>query len=231
VVKAHPRGAPGWRIAGIVAKPPRTGDWQAYDKIVLACTNPLAETLAAGINLHDEIGKQILFRYKIEPGSTEIEIPLSAAETINLEKIADAAVLFVAKEDEDYPVFIKRLSLKRSEGKRVILVDSPDDKAGPGDWLIDLTRFYDSRGDRRLADITIPYGGPEGTLIVKCRPVTTRSFRFVLPASVASKCRKGPCRAAGFYINRGEMLLYFGSVTPAVEGQTTTLAPVRGLGP
>ena len=226
-VKAQPTGGRG----GYAVMEARTlaRDWQGYDRLVLSCSNPGKDPLTLGINILDAMGKEVMYRFKARPGTTEIELPLAAAEIIDLEHILSVKLLVAAK-GEEFRFWLEHLYLKRTEGRRVVVVDTPGETPKPGDWVIDLTKFYDSRGDRRLADIVIPYDGPEKQLVVKCRPATTKSFRLILPAELASKCRKAECRATGFYINHGEMLIYFADATPVEEGGATVLRPIKGLG-
>ena len=230
VIKAHALDMPGWPLGDVVTVSPTPADWQAYDQLVLAYANPTDGIVGAGVSISDELNEEVIFCYKLPPGPGEVEIPLASAQAINLAKLVRTAVWFEARPTEDYEMYVRRLSLKRTPGERVILTDSPGEMAGPGDWVIDLSRFYDPRGDRLLADIILPRTDPAEPLVVKCRPQTTQSRIFILPAEYARSCRTDAYRAQGFYVNHGQTLLYFKQDRPVDVNGTMTVKPVDGLG-
>ncbi len=230
-VKPQPGAGKGPAYAAMECDALPTSDWQGYDRLVLGCVNPLTRDLSMGVNLLDRSGKEVMFRFKAKPGPSEIEMPLAAAEIMDLSRVVDVKLLVSPRSDIEMTIGLSRLGLKRTEGRRVTLVETPGEAPAAGDWVIDLSRFYDSRGDRRLADLVLRADIPEKQFVVRCRPASTSASRLILPAEIASKCFKAECWATGFCVNRGEMLVYYATAKPADEAGVTYLRFIGGVGP
>ena len=221
-----------YKMCGIIAKTHEKTDWQVYDKLVISFYNPRKdESLTMGYDIRDNIDKKVNYRFNVRSGDTEVELPLSGAETADLENIIYSFMWF-RQEAEEYNIYLKKIYLKKSPGKRVILIDpNNNDKKGLDYWKIDLKNFYDSRGDRLIADLTVAGKNNGEPVIFKCRPLTRKSYNYTIPENIANLCdKKEKCKALGWYINHGETLVFYIDVLPSFVDGVLTLKPAKGLG-